>query len=212
MRAHARTVALVATVLLAATGLSTAVTAQKTPTPQASQSRRPAGSGSIAGAVASDADKPLTRARVVIRSAALAQARVALTDSKGIFRFEALPAGDYEVAASRTGLVLPNAAGGPMRGMQVRLDEGVLAPGASLAGRLDWTPKPAALGRYRLTGLPVGNYRIAAVDGMDELVARRQEWLARLSADGTAVTIASEGVRTLDLTALQGATLAPVAH
>jgi Carboxypeptidase regulatory-like domain len=201
MRVQARTVALVATVLLAATGLSTAVTAQRAPARQASQTRRPAGSGSIAGAVTSDADgKPLTRARVVIRSAALAQARVALTDSKGIFTFEALPAGVYEVAASRTGFALPNAAGGPARGVQVRLGEGESRAGVNLAlqragtipGRLldeDGTPLSGAdvealslraaegqqltvvasartddRGDFRLAGLPAGQYFVVARD------------------------------------------------
>jgi hypothetical protein len=201
MRVHARTVALVATALLTASGLSTVVMAQRAASPQSAQPRRPTGSGSIAGAVTSDADaKPLTRARVVIRSAALAQPRVTLTDSKGVFKFEALPAGDYEVAVSRTGFVLPNAAGGPARGMQVRLGDGESRPGVTLAlqragtipGRLldeDGTPLSGAdvealslraaegrqltavasartddRGEFRLAGLPSGQYFVVARD------------------------------------------------
>jgi len=64
-------------------------------------------------------------------------------------------------------------------------------------------------GRYRLAGLPAGDYRIAAVSGLDELLAHRREWLGRLSASGTAVSLAGEGTRTLDLTALQADALAP---
>jgi hypothetical protein len=63
-------------------------------------------------------------------------------------------------------------------------------------------------GRYRLTGLPAGDYRIAAVSGLDELLAHRREWLGRLSASGTAVSLSGEGIRTLDLTALQADALA----
>jgi hypothetical protein len=64
-------------------------------------------------------------------------------------------------------------------------------------------------GRYRLAGLPAGEYRVAAVSGMDELVGRRLDGLTRLGAAGSPVTLPGSGQRTLDLQALTLDALSP---
>jgi hypothetical protein len=93
--------------------------------PPQAQAPAATGSGTIAGVITSDADQaPLARARVVLGSTALPQRRVALTDSRGAYAFEALPAGEYELTATRTGYVVPHAAGGPTRPLRVTLAGG----------------------------------------------------------------------------------------
>jgi hypothetical protein len=166
-----------------------------------STTARAQGKGSIGGTVTGEPDGgALARARVLLRSAALAQPRVTLTDAKGGFRFDALPAGDYEVTVQRSGWVLPFASGGPARGMAVRLGDGearsglalVLQRAATIPGRIldeDGTPAasievdalslragdgaplaPAASartddrGEFRITGLPAGQYFLVARD------------------------------------------------
>jgi hypothetical protein len=115
--------------------------------PPSSDARTPQGRGtaSIAGSVMAEAGgAPLARARVIIRSAAMAAPRVVLTDSSGAFRFESLPAGDYEIHVARTGYVLPHGIDrSPLR-VEARLADGEartgivipLARAGTIPGRL----------------------------------------------------------------------------
>jgi hypothetical protein len=52
---------------------------------------------------------------------------------------------------------------------------------------------------------------VAALPGTDELLARRREWLDRVSARGAAVTLPKDGVSTIDLTPLAAGELPPAA-
>jgi Carboxypeptidase regulatory-like domain len=62
-------------------------------------------------------------------------------------------------------------------------------------------------GKYRVGGLPAGDYRVAAVSGIDELVAQRREWLDRVGTAATPFNVVGKDVRTLDLTAIDAATM-----
>jgi hypothetical protein len=196
---------LAAAVTLMATAFVTgewqvAPAAQKPAAPQQAATRKGPGTASIAGTVTSEADgTPLPRARVVVRSVA-GPARVVLADTRGAFKIDALPAGDYLVVALRTGYVLPYAVGGPVQGVAVRIGNGESREGLALAlqragtipGRLldeDGTPLSGAdveahslravqgqplsstasartddRGEFRLTGLPAGQYFVVARD------------------------------------------------
>jgi hypothetical protein len=177
-----------------------APTAQIPAAPQQAATRKGSGTASIAGTVTSEADgTPLPRARVVVRPVA-GPARVVLADTRGAFKIDALPAGDYLVVALRTGYVLPYAVGGPVQGVAVRVGNGESREGLALAlqragtipGRLldeDGTPLSGAeveahslravqgqplsstafartddRGEFRLTGLPAGQYFVVARD------------------------------------------------
>ena len=62
-------------------------------------------------------------------------------------------------------------------------------------------------GRYRLAGPPAGDYRVATVSGIDELVARRREWLDRVGKAATPLNLGTRAARTLDLTAADAASM-----
>jgi protocatechuate 3,4-dioxygenase beta subunit len=87
------------------------------------QTGQPAKSnGSISGTITSEGDgTPLARARVVVRSAALPQTRIVLSDARGTFTTGGLPAGDYLVSVIRSGYALP---GSLLQGLSVRLADG----------------------------------------------------------------------------------------
>ena len=57
-------------------------------------------------------------------------------------------------------------------------------------------------GRYRISGLPPGAYRIAALSGSDELAAWRPDWFRRVDSHATSVTLGAADKRTLDLVAV----------
>ena len=132
MLAHAAAATLLATALL--TGGSSAAAhpaAAGRPQPQAG-ARTTTNTSSLSGTVTAEADgAPLPRARVVVRTPG-ALARAALTDARGAFQIEGLPAGEFSVAVSRTGYVLPHASGGPIKGVTVRLGPGESRSGLSL--------------------------------------------------------------------------------
>ena len=105
------------------------------------------GTGSIAGVVISDDDekRPLRRTRVALASTELDFARVAITNDRGEFTFEALPPGRYSVTASKDGYVTNSA--GAQRPERLRsgvyLSQGAnervtlrLPKGAVITGRL----------------------------------------------------------------------------
>ena len=71
------------------------------------------------------------------------------------------------------------------------------------------TTRTDSAGRYRLSGLPPGDYRVAALPGTDELLAQRREWLDRVSARGAAVTLPKDGVSTIDLMPLPAEATGP---
>jgi hypothetical protein len=62
-------------------------------------------------------------------------------------------------------------------------------------------------GRYRFRGLPGGDYKVAAISGMDELVIRRREWLQRLNVRAVPVAVGAHDSRTLDLVAIDASAL-----
>ena len=72
------------------------------------------------------------------------------------------------------------------------------------------TVRAAADGRFRLGTLPPGQYRVAALTGIDELVAERREWLTGLAAGGQIVTIGGTPSPPLTITALDASALGPV--
>jgi len=57
-------------------------------------------------------------------------------------------------------------------------------------------------GRYRVRGLPPGAYRLAALTAVDELAAWQPEWLRRIDAHGTPVSLAAAAPQTLDVVAV----------
>jgi hypothetical protein len=77
----------------------------------------------LAGTVVAAADgKGLGRARVMLSSPLLTQARVTVSDDEGRFSFADVPAGAYELLVMRTGYAL--AANGGTRGWPVRVTAG----------------------------------------------------------------------------------------
>ena len=77
----------------------------------------------LAGTVVAAADgKGLGRARVMLSSPVLTQARVTVSDDEGRFSFADVPAGDYELLVMRTGYAL--AVNGGTRGWPVRVATG----------------------------------------------------------------------------------------
>lgn len=77
-----------------------AATAQATPPARANMR---VGTASIRGKVASSADAPLGRARIVLTSPTLSESRVALSRADGTYEFTHLPAGSYALSTSRSG-------------------------------------------------------------------------------------------------------------
>ena len=63
------------------------------------------GTASIAGMVTDSAKVPISGARVILSSDALADPRAAITAADGAFSFTILPAGAYSLSVSRTGFV-----------------------------------------------------------------------------------------------------------
>ena len=66
-------------------------------------------------------------------------------------------------------------------------------------------------GRYRISGLPPGAYRVAALSGSDELAAWRTEWLRRVDPHATSVTLGAADKRTVDLVAVPADAVMPSA-
>jgi hypothetical protein len=63
-------------------------------------------------------------------------------------------------------------------------------------------------GRYRLAGLASGAYRVTAVRGIDELLVRRPEWLARVAANSSPIDVGDARSHTLDLRLVDARALA----
>ena len=120
-----------AVVAVAATGFLTSATwwrtSAQTATPalaaDPAQGSRNASTASLDGVVEGSDQKPIARARVVLRSQEHQESRALLTDAHGAFSFRRLPPGQYTVFVARTGYTLPYASGGPVRGMAVQLKE-----------------------------------------------------------------------------------------
>jgi len=66
-------------------------------------------------------------------------------------------------------------------------------------------------GRYRISGLPTGAYRVAALSGSDELADWRTEWFRRVDTHATSVTLGTADRRTVDLVAVPVDTVMPSA-
>ena len=104
---------------------------------QTAQPARKPNAAGISGIVTSDSDgAPLSRARVIVRSAALAQPRIAISDGRGAFAIGNLAAGDYEVVVIRSGYALPASAlalrlgdGEDRRGFNIALQRAGTIPG-----------------------------------------------------------------------------------
>jgi len=131
--------------------------ADQRPQPPVS-SGRPAATASIAGAVRSAAgDAPVSRARIIASSPALAQPRVTLSGADGRYAIAALPAGTYTLTAVRTGYATQTfgerrgtASGGVTvtDGQAVAGIDFALIRGSAIAGRIldeDGTPLAGAV-------------------------------------------------------------------
>jgi hypothetical protein len=104
------------------------------------------GTAQLSGTVRSAADdKPLARARVVATSEVLQEPRATITNSDGTYSFTDLPAGSYNVSATRTGYAAQvYGQGRVITGTPVALGTGqkvanidvALAPGGVIAGRI----------------------------------------------------------------------------
>lgn len=135
----------------------------------------------IRGRVArADTDAPLPGLPVRLLSAAQ-EAGQATTDAEGLFRFEKLAAGAYDVAIAPWGVVrrAVMAEDGPVQPLQIRLtggqnsvltgilrtDAGEPVAGAAVSLRRDGAPASAtttgADGTFRFGDLPLGSYRLA---------------------------------------------------
>jgi uncharacterized protein (DUF2141 family) len=66
---------------------------------------QPTGTGGIAGSVVSDAGRPVRRARVTLVGGDLRTSKTAVTDDQGAFAFTDLPAGRFNLSASKPGYV-----------------------------------------------------------------------------------------------------------
>ena len=86
---------------------------------------------SVSGTVTSAADgAALARARVMVRSAAVALPRITISDARGGYTIGGLPPGDYEVVVLRSGYALP---GSSMPGVALRLGDGENRRGFNIA-------------------------------------------------------------------------------
>jgi len=163
--------------LLALALVALPVTTAAAQTPRDRARPVPQKAGRIAGIVMSaERDpKPVRRARVTLNGAALQTGRTAITGDDGGFVFDALPAGQYNVAAAKTGYIaVAYGASGPGRaGMPVTVTAGAqhtltipLPRAAAITGMLtDTEGQP-------LPGLQVRalTYRITAPFGERQLV------------------------------------------
>jgi hypothetical protein len=68
-------------------------------------------------------------------------------------------------------------------------------------------PRPAGTGSIAGIVTTSDDYRVAAVSGIDELVARRREWLDRVGTAATPLDLGTCAARTLDLTAADAASM-----
>lgn len=145
-----------AAAILGAAPLPAAQAPAGAPSPPASSAVQRTGRASIAGTIRADGGGlALSRARVVLRSAALPQPRATVADERGAYRFASLPAGDYELHVTRSGYAVPFALAAPGRGIAVKLQEGeartamdvALQRAGTIPGRLfdeDGTPLAGA--------------------------------------------------------------------
>lgn len=170
-----------AAMLLAIVTLATPALAQQAPPRDTVRRSIPTGTGSIAGSVIVDEDRPkaLRRARVTATSAELPDGRTVITRDDGGYRFDELPAGRYTLRAAKDGYVAmaygarrPTGQGATInvrsaeavRGINIRLPHGAVIgglivdadgqpmPGVAVAA-LAWRFLPAA-GERRL--VPAG--------------------------------------------------------
>jgi hypothetical protein len=134
-----------------------------------------AGTGSITGRVVSSPDDlPLGRARIIISSPTLPEARVAISGADGTFAFDRLPAGSYSLAASRSGYA-------PQSHMEARPPSIVLADGQSVKG-IDVALLPAGVIAGRILDEDQKPFAGAIVDA---LVPRTLDGQATLVAVAT---------------------------
>ncbi len=143
--------ALVSCFLSCASQVPRAAEAPSVPTPRgaAAQTSSPVraidrdGTASISGKVlSSTGGTPLARARIVLASAALSEARVALSAADGSFQFAHLPGGTYSLSASRTGYASAVSGGRQLptltlaRGQALEALEIPLSPAGVIVGRI----------------------------------------------------------------------------
>jgi hypothetical protein len=143
------------------------------------------GAVSLAGRVTTGSGpdvRPVRRAKVTLTGPGLLAPRVTDTDTKGSYRFDRLPAGDYKVSVQKVGFVKLDAdapADATLTMVRGGAIEGVVTDAAGdplwnvVVTALQPQPdgaKPKAiaeartddLGRYRLHSLPAGDYSVEA--------------------------------------------------
>jgi hypothetical protein len=160
--------------------------------PQAGQT--PAGGGvSLTGRVMTGTGpeaRPVRRARVTLLGRGLTGPRITDTDTKGAYRFDRLPAGDYKVTVQKPGFVKLEADAAP--GATLQMDragaiEGVVTDAAGdpvlnvvvaalqpqpdgTKARLITQTRTDDLGRYRLHSLAPGDYLIETATDQQFLI------------------------------------------
>jgi hypothetical protein len=146
-----------------------------------------AGLPTLAGRVTTSSGpdvRPLRRARVTLTGGRLSAPRVTDTDTKGVYRFDRLAAGDYRIAVQKPGFVKLDTAAAPdavLNLVRAGAIEGIVADAggepmenvlvSAIAARDAASVSPLAavaqtrtddLGRYRLHSLPPGDYIVGA--------------------------------------------------
>src|SRR5437763_11076744 len=136
-------------------------------------------SAKLAGTVvAADTGKPVKRARVLATAVELPGGRAALTDERGSYELNDLPAGRYSIAVSKSGFITlsygqrrPLQAGTPLQladGQQLRGVDFRLPRGGAIAGRIvdeDGEPMPGASVRVMRYQYMQGDRRLAQAGG-----------------------------------------------
>jgi hypothetical protein len=145
----------------------------------------PAGGTSLTGRVLTGtgaAARPVRRARVTLLGRGLTSPRVTDTDTRGGYRFDRLPAGEFKLTVQKPGFVKLEAAAAPdgtLRMERAGAIEGVVTDSAGdpvlnvVVAALQTQPDGAKaktisqtrtddLGRYRLNSLAAGDYILEA--------------------------------------------------
>jgi protocatechuate 3,4-dioxygenase beta subunit len=179
-----------ATCLPAPTAAGPAVSA----TPETAAGRQTpaaAPAGAISGRVTSaGSGTPVARARVTVTSPALAEPRVALTDSDGQYRLADLPAGRFAITVVKTGFVTTTYGEATGTPLDVELAAGHQITGADVA----LPPAGVLAGRIRdEDGTPIAGVRVSAMR------PRFQDGREALVAAGSAMTDDLGGFRIADL-------------